>query len=69
MPFDNYYANRKDWRRPYRKSKAFDRSCRNHGSCAWCEGNRLYSYWKRSWLAEQQVIEWWKGEFDEFETV
>lgn len=28
-------------RNPYRGSRAFDASCRNHGGCPWCEGNRL----------------------------
>lgn len=30
----------KEHRRPYRGSKAFDCSCRNHGSCSYCESNR-----------------------------
>ena len=30
----------KEKREPYRKSKRWDRSCRNHGSCGYCEGNR-----------------------------
>lgn len=25
----------------YTKSKAFDKTCRCHGGCPWCEGNRL----------------------------
>ena len=28
------------WRKTNR-SKRVSRSCRNHGSCAWCRGNRL----------------------------
>jgi hypothetical protein len=32
MSFDNDLPNRKDRRKPYRKSKRWDRSCRNHGS-------------------------------------
>ena len=43
MSFDKTYPNRKDWRRPYRGSKAFDRSCRHHGGCAYCERNRTIS--------------------------
>lgn len=43
MSFDKKYPKRKDWRKPYRKSKRFDRTCRNHGSCPWCENNRTYS--------------------------
>jgi hypothetical protein len=40
MSFDNNYPNRKDKRKPYRKSKRFDRTCRNHGSCDYCKSNR-----------------------------
>jgi wyosine [tRNA(Phe)-imidazoG37] synthetase (radical SAM superfamily) len=32
----------KEKRKPYRKSKSFDRTCRNHGSCSYCERNRTY---------------------------
>ncbi len=27
-------------KREYTGSKEFDRSCRSHGGCPWCEGNR-----------------------------
>jgi hypothetical protein len=27
-------------KRPYRGSRRFDRTCRCHGSCSWCRGNR-----------------------------
>lgn len=30
----------KEKRKPYRKSKEFDSSCRNHGTCSWCKSNR-----------------------------
>lgn len=43
MSFDKNYPNRKDWRRPYRGSKRFDRTCRCHGGCGYCEGNRTYT--------------------------
>jgi ferredoxin len=33
----------KEKRSPYRKSKAFDHSCRNHGSCSYCRSNRLHA--------------------------
>lgn len=32
----------KEKRKQYYGSKRFDRTCRNHGSCKWCEGNRAY---------------------------
>lgn len=38
----------KEHRKPYTGSKAIDKSCRNHGGCDWCEGNRLYSSLKRA---------------------
>jgi hypothetical protein len=34
-------------RRPYRKSRAFDSSCRCHGDCPWCLGNRMHKHRKR----------------------
>ena len=40
VAFDKHYPNRKDIRKPYRKSKRFDRSCRNHGSCGYSQNNR-----------------------------
>jgi len=32
----------------YRKSRRFDKSCRNHGSCPYCQGNRQHSHSKRN---------------------
>ena len=40
MGFDNHHPNRKDRRKPYRRSGRFDRSCRPGGSCPWCIRNR-----------------------------
>lgn len=62
MSFDTNYPNRKDWRKPLRKSKAFDRSCRNHGSCDWCKSNRTYSARKWAWLSDQEIKEWRSAE-------
>ena len=42
MSLDKAIQNGKEHRRPYRGPKAIDPSCRNHGGCPWCEGNRLY---------------------------
>lgn len=41
---DKAIASGKEKRKPYRGAKAIDRSCRNHGGCVWCEGNRLRKY-------------------------
>lgn len=32
----------KEKRKPYRGSKAFDHSCRNHGTCGYCESTRTH---------------------------
>lgn len=48
MSLDKAIEHGKEHRRPYTGSKAIDRTCRNHGSCPVCEGNRLYSSRKRA---------------------
>jgi len=47
MAFDNQLGKGKDWRKPYYRSARFDRTCRNHGSCGWCEGNRRFANHRR----------------------
>lgn len=42
MSLDKAIKYGKEYRKPYRKSKAFDRSCRNHGSCPYCFHTRTY---------------------------
>lgn len=48
MSLDKAIEHGKEHRRPYTGGKAIDKSCRNHGSCDWCKGNRMYKYEKRS---------------------
>ena len=55
MNFDKNYPNRKDKIKPYRKSKAFDRTCRNHNSCSYCKNNRIYSSNKYKQIAEEKL--------------
>ena len=45
----------KERRKKYRKSKAFDRSCRNHGGCDYCKGNRQLKNKKRELSANEQI--------------
>ena len=47
MAFDKLYPKRKDQRESYHGSKVFDRSCRNHGSCGYCKGNRTHKNKRR----------------------
>ena len=44
MSLDKSIAHGKEHRKPYRGSKAIDPSCRNHGSCPWCEENRKHKF-------------------------
>lgn len=52
MGFDNLYPNRKDKRKPYRRSARFDRGCRPGGKCDWCRGNRLHGDERRKAQAD-----------------
>ena len=47
MAFDNHLGKGKDWRKPYYNSSNFDWSCRNHGSCGWCESRRTFKNLRR----------------------
>lgn len=42
MSLDKAIKHCKEHRKPYVGSKAIDKSCRNHGSCPWCEKNRKH---------------------------
>lgn len=44
MSLDKSIKSGKEHRKPYRGIKAIDRSCRNHGGCSWCEGNRRFKF-------------------------
>lgn len=37
----------KEHRRKYTGAKSVDKSCRNHGTCTWCQGNRHHKNDKR----------------------
>ena len=55
MSLDKAIASGKERRKPYRKSKAFDRTCRCHGSCGWCQGNRQHTDVKRQQAANERA--------------
>jgi hypothetical protein len=42
MTLDKAIEHGKEYRKQYRKAKAVDKTCRNHGNCDWCKSNRLY---------------------------
>ena len=47
MALDKAIKFGKEHRKPYTGSKSFDKTCRNHGGCSWCEENRKYKNIKR----------------------
>lgn len=55
MPLDKAIESGKEKRKKYKGSKSFDRTCRNHGSCPYCEGNRKYTNEKRKQEAEDKL--------------
>ena len=47
MSLDKVIEHGKEKRKQYYGAKAVDRTCRNHGSCDWCKGNRLHKLKKK----------------------
>lgn len=47
------WRGRKERRREWEGSKNFDPTCRNHGGCDWCLGNRMHSTKKREPLEDE----------------
>lgn len=47
MSLDKAIEHGKEHRKPFRGSKAFDKTCRCHGTCDWCKENRMHKYKKR----------------------
>lgn len=55
MSLDKSIKSGKEHRRQYRGSKRFDRTCRNHGGCPYCESNRKHSTEKRKLIAKDKA--------------
>ena len=53
---DKAIEHGKEKRKPYRGAKKVDHTCRNHGSCPYCRGNRLFNTRKR--LQGTEVEKW-----------
>ena len=58
MALDKAIMSGKEHRKMYTGSKAIDRTCRNHGGCEWCLGNRTYKYKKNSQKMLDRLKEW-----------
>ena len=42
MSLDKAVKSGQEYRKAYRIPKSVDPTCRNHGTCPYCKGNRLY---------------------------
>ena len=58
MSLDKGIKYGKEHRKEYRDSRRIDRTCRSHGSCPWCQSNRLYRSIKQKVNAKQQIEEY-----------
>ena len=54
MSLDKAIEYGKEHRKPYHGVKAFDASCRNHGSDSWYKENRMHKYKKRQ-LSQKEM--------------
>lgn len=61
MSMDKAIEHSKEYRKPWRgsnRSKNFDKTCRNHGSCDYCKFNRLHTFMKNRAAADDKLREW-----------
>ena len=58
MSLDQAIRHGKEHRQPYRKAKAVDKSCRNHGSCAYCKSNRTHKNKVREDISREKMQEY-----------
>ena len=57
MSLDKAIASGKEKRKPYMRSRRFDRTCRNHGSCSWCMDNRKHKFRVCEEKAKYQMLD------------
>lgn len=55
MSLDKAIEHGKEKRKPYKGGKAIDATCRNHGGCQWCQGNRTFKYRKRMLTIKEEL--------------
>lgn len=60
MSFDKYLGKEK--RKQYYDSRRGDKTCRNHGTCKWCEWNRTFFDEKRRIIADKELRNFQNGE-------
>lgn len=60
MSLDKAIEHGKEHRKSYGGAKSIDPTCRNHGSCDWCKGNRTHKNDKRKLATEQRMNDYGK---------
>lgn len=58
MSLDKAIEHHKEHRKSYTGCEAIDSSCRCHGGCDWCLGNRMHKYKKKQLELEQKEQEY-----------
>lgn len=67
MYFDKYLGS-KDWnglkekRKAFKRAKACDRTCRNHGSCGYCVSTRTFFDKRQRSYAQEKEKDFHKNE-------
>jgi hypothetical protein len=58
MSLDTAIELGKEKRKPYRRAKSVDTTCRNHGDCPWCKGTRTNKNREKKRVAEEFIREY-----------
>jgi len=54
MSMDKAIESGKEKRNKYHGAQAVDYTCRNHGSCPWCQSNRLHKFKKDKPIIDEE---------------
>ena len=57
MSFNKAIKYKKEHRKQYYDSRPIDKTCRCHGTCPWCRGNRFHKFNKQIINAKQQIAD------------
>ena len=60
MALNKAIQHGKEYRKPYKGAKAVCKSCRNHGGCPWCEGNRIHKEKSKDNIAKKEIKDFYK---------
>ena len=58
MALDKAIEHGKEHRKPYKGAKSVDTTCRKHGSCPYCKGNRTYQLNKELMKSKSKLKEY-----------